>query len=234
MSKPLIVIPARGGSKGIPKKNIKILGDRPLIIHTLEAARNVFDDNSIIVSTDDVAIKNCVEKSGLSVPFLRPTDLASDTAGTYEVLLHALDFARKHSFEPDIIVLLQPTSPFRTKNHIVEAMEIYNAEKDIDMVVSVTETKANPYYVLFEDNEAGFLEPSKELSFIRRQDCPKVWQYTGAIYIINVASLERSGLSSFKKVKKYVMDEESSHDLDTPLDWMVAEAILIKNKTKHF
>jgi N-acylneuraminate cytidylyltransferase len=228
LKQPLIVIPGRSGSKGIPKKNIKILGDKPLIMHTVQAARNVFEDNSIIVSTDDMQIKNFVEKRGLAVPFLRPTDLASDTAGIYGVLLHALDFTRKHRFDPDIVVLLQPTSPFRTEKHIMEAMEIYSVEEDIDMVVSVAVTKANPYYVLFEDNDEGFLEHSKKGSFARRQDCPKVWQYTGAIYVINVTSLERSDLSRFKKVKKYVMDEESSHDLDTPLDWMLAEAILKK------
>lgn len=228
MTRPLIVIPARSGSKGIPRKNIKILGDKPLLMHTVQAARNVFEDNSIIVSTDDAQIKSCVEKSGLAVPFLRPNDLATDKSGIYGVLRHALDFTRKQRFDPSIIVLLQPTSPFRNEKHIEEAMEIYNAEEDIDMVVSVTETKANPYYVLFEDNDEGFLEHAKNGNFVRRQDCPKVWQYTGAIYVINVASLERSGLSSFKKVKKYIMDEESSHDLDTPLDWMLAEAILKK------
>lgn len=228
MKKPLVIIPARGGSKGIPKKNLKILGDKPLIVHTMDVARIVFADNEIIVSTDDGKIKDCVERSGLEVPFLRPDYLASDTAGMYGVLLHALDYTRKNRFDPDVVVFLQPTSPFRSAAHIREAMEIYKNEKDLDMVVSVLETKANPYYVLFEENNEGFLEHSKEGNFIRRQDCPKVWQYNGAIYVINPESLEKTNPLKFNKIKKYVMDEESSHDLDTPFDWMLAEAILKK------
>lgn len=225
MSNTLVVIPARGGSKGIPGKNHKMLGDKPLIYHTIDAAKQVFNDNQIIVSTDDLDIKECVEERGLNVPFLRPPHLATDSAGTYEVLLHALEYTRKNLFYPDNIVLLQPTSPFRSKIHIEEAFKIYLGEEDLDMVVSVVETKANPYFILFEENKKGFLEHSKKGSFNRRQDCPKVWEYNGAIYIINVTSLESSNLSNFKKIKKYVMDEESSIDLDTPMDWMLAETI---------
>ena len=116
--KPLIVIPARGGSKGVPRKNIKVLGDKPLIQYTIDAAKGVFDDEFICVSTDDFEIKSVVEQLGLKVPFLRPNELASDTAGTYEVLLHAISYYESKGYFPDTLILLQPTSPFRTSAHI--------------------------------------------------------------------------------------------------------------------
>ena len=222
--KPLIVIPARGGSKGVPRKNIKVLGDKPLIQYTIDAAKGVFDDEFICVSTDDFEIKSVVEQLGLKVPFLRPNELASDTAGTYEVLLHAISYYESKGYFPDTLILLQPTSPFRTSAHIKEALKLYH--ESIDMVVSVKETKANPYYILFEEDSNGYLKKTKEANFTRRQDCPKVWEYNGAIYIINVRALKASAISQFTKVCKFEMDETSSHDIDTLLDWRIAEIII--------
>ncbi|WP_396189262.1 cytidylyltransferase domain-containing protein [Flavobacterium sp.] len=222
--KPLIVIPARGGSKGVPRKNIKVLGDKPLIQYTIDAAKGVFDDEFICVSTDDFEIKSVVEQLGLKVPFLRPNELASDTAGTYEVLLHAISYYESKGYFPDTLILLQPTSPFRTSAHIKESLKLYH--ESIDMVVSVKETKANPYYILFEEDSNGYLKKTKEANFTRRQDCPKVWEYNGAIYIINVKALKASAISQFTKVCKFEMDETSSHDIDTLLDWRIAEIII--------
>lgn len=222
--KPLIVIPARGGSKGVPRKNIKVLGDKPLIQYTIDAAKGVFDDEFICVSTDDFEIKSVVEQLGLKVPFLRPNELASDRAGTYEVLLHAISYYESKGYFPDTLILLQPTSPFRTSAHIKEALKLYH--ESIDMVVSVKETKANPYYILFEEDRNGYLKKTKEANFTRRQDCPKVWEYNGAIYIINVKALKEKTISQFTKVCKFEMDETSSHDIDTLLDWKIAEIIL--------
>lgn len=225
----MIVIPARGGSKGIPGKNIRMLDGKPLIQYTVEAARKLVPDNQIIVSTDSPEIKEVVEELGLPVPFLRPAELATDTAGTYEVLLHALDFYEKEKATPDKIVLLQPTSPFRNEEHIKGASALF--ENTLDMVVSVKETAANPYYVLREENEEGFLVQSKKGNFKRRQDCPRVWEINGAIYVINPVSLRKMPIDRFSRVKKFEMDETSSHDLDTPLDWMVAETVLRHSRT---
>jgi len=171
--KPLVVIPARGGSKGVPGKNIKILGGKPLIQWTIEEARKVFPDELICVSTDDNEIKEIVEKAGLRVPFLRPGELATDTAGTYEVLIHAINFYEQKGYFPNVLILLQPTSPFRKAEHIKEALTLYS--NDIEMLVSVKETKVNPYFVIREEGENGFLIKSKESSITRRQDAPKVW-----------------------------------------------------------
>ncbi len=222
--KPLVVITARGGSKGVPGKNIKPLNGKPLIQYTIEAARGNFADEFICVSTDDLAIKETVESLGLHVPFIRPAHLASDTAGTYEVLLHALEFYESKNYYPDTLILLQPTSPFRTATHLKDALQRY--QPTMDMLVSVKETKANPYYILREENELGWLVKSKESNFIRRQDCPPVYEINGAIYIINVESLKQQRLDQFSKIKKFEMDEFSSHDIDTQFDWLLAETLV--------
>ncbi len=220
----IVVIPARGGSKGVPGKNIKELGGKPLIQYMIDAAREIFDDKKIIVSTDSEKIKTTVESLGLKVPFLRPEKLATDTSASQEVLLNALNFMESKGIYPETLILLQPTSPFRNATHIKEALELYN--NDLDMVVSVKETKSNPYYVLKEENSLGFLENSKKGDFTRRQDCPEVWELNGAIYIINVKSLKSRQISEFTKVKKYVMGEMASHDIDTEFDWLVAETLI--------
>ena len=220
----LVIIPARGGSKGVPGKNSKLLDGKPLIYYTIDAAREISDDHDICLSTDDPGIMGLAESYGLPVPFLRPDSLATDNVGTYEVLLHALEFYQNQGHKYEAIILLQPTSPIRKGHHIKEALSLYSS--DLDMVVSVKETDANPYYVLFEESENGFLEPSKKGNFARRQDCPKVWQYNGAIYIINTASLQHSRLHEFKRIRKYEMDKLTSHEIDDELDWLVAESIL--------
>ena len=207
--KPLVVIPARGGSKGLPGKNSKPLNGKPLILYTVEAAREVLPDEVICVSTDSEEIKTVVEQSGLKVPFLRPAELAQDQSGSHEVLLHAMGFYEDKGLDFDTVVLLQPTSPLRTALHIVEAINEYNPK--LDMLVSVSETDANPYYVLKEEDEEGYLVPSKKGGFIRRQDCPKVYQLNGAIYVIKRASLESKKMLAFTKVKKYLMDKFSKH-----------------------
>ena len=222
MKKLLVVIPARGGSKGVKGKNIKLLNGKPLIQYTIDAAREVFDDNLIYVSTDSEEIKDIAEKTGLKVPFIRPSKLATDKANSRDVLLHAIEYYKQVNHEiPEIIILLQPTSPFRKSKHIKEALKLYN--KDIDMVVSVKETEANPYFVLFEENEKGFLRKSKEGNYTRRQDCPKVWEYNGAIYIINTKSLKEKSINEFEKISKYEMDTLSSIDIDTKFDFLMAK-----------
>lgn len=224
----LVIIPARGGSKGIPGKNIKLLGGKPLIYYAIDVARAIVDDTHICVSTDDDQIIRVVEQYGLSVPFIRPTELETDTAGSYGVLLHALSFYESKGEHFDAVVLLQVTSPFRTVNHVREALNLYN--KDLDMVVSVKETDSNPYYLCFEEDTEGMLHISKgDGHYTRRQDCPPVYEYNGAIYIINPERMKAMPLNKFKKRVKYVMDREHSVDLDTMMDWMIAE-YMITNK----
>lgn len=224
----LALIPARGGSKGVPKKNIKPLLGKPLIHYTLETALETFPLERIQVSTDDPEIQAAAEASGVPVPELRPAHLATDTATTYEVLLHALDRCEREGVAIDAVVLLQPTSPFRQASQIREAMALFErrrAEGGVDMVVSAVETRANPYYVLFEEGPDGFLVPSKKSEVSRRQDAPKVWEYNGAIYVMDKEALRASPPSGFTRRVPMVMDEVTSFDIDTPLDWKIAEVI---------
>ncbi len=223
--KILVIIPARGGSKGIPHKNIKPLNGKPLIHYTIDEAREIVSDEDICVSTDDLEIIKCVEDYGLKVPFVRPEELATDTAGTYEVLLHALNFYEKQGRHYDVVMLLQNTSPFRKAEQIKEALKLYN--KDVDMVVSVKECPANPYYCVFEEDNNGFLHVCKgDGNIFRRQDAPKVYEYNGAIYIMNAETLKTTHMHKMQKRVKYVMDEMSSFDLDTMTDWNIAESII--------
>ncbi len=219
----LVIIPARGGSKGIPHKNIKPLNGKPLIHYTIDVARTVVTDDDICVSTDDPEIISVVENYGLKVPFVRPAELASDIAGTNEVLLHALSFyEEKLHRKYDVVILLQNTSPFRSSEQLQEAIKLYR--DDIDMVVSVKECPANPYYCVFEENEEGFLHVCKgDGNIFRRQDAPKVYEYNGAIYIMNASVLKTTHMHKMKRRVKYVMDDRSSFDLDTMWDWQMAE-----------
>ena len=227
--KTLYVIPARGGSKGIPHKNIKPLAGKPLIGYSIDVARQLAADDDICLTTDDPDIAATAESMGLNVPFLRPASLATDTCGTYEVLIHALDFYRDRGIDYDTLVLLQPTSPMRTADDVRAALALYSL--DIDMVVTVKEAASNPYYNCYETDNDGFLHISKgDGGYTRRQDAPKVWEYNGAVYVINVESLRRMPLSAFTRRRMSVMPAERSVDLDTPVDWLLAEKLIENSK----
>ena len=227
--KKLFLIPARGGSKGLRKKNILKLVDKPMINYTLEAVLPLLDkDDEICVSTDNKEIIDIVEKNGVKVPFIRPNYLASDTSTTEDVINHALKWYSNQNKFFEVVVLLQPTSPLRTSLHIKESLKLWS--EDIDMIVSVKETDANPYYILFEEDQNSFLKKSKEGSFTRRQDCPKVYEYNGAIYVISVESYKNKDFSAFDKVKKYLMTKESSIDVDDLIDFSLAELLIKKLK----
>lgn len=194
------------------------LKGKPLIYYTFEAARKTAGNDPICVSTDDDYVISFLEKSDYQVPFKRPADLATDTSRPEEVIQHAVAHYQENGFEIDTVIYLQPTSPLRTSEHIKEAIELFN--DDFDMLVSVKVTDANPYFVLYEENENGYLESSKDGGDIsRRQDAPVVYQVNGAIYIIRIASLEEyKRLKSFPKIGKYVMDSIHSVDIDDKND----------------
>jgi len=224
---PLYVIPARGGSRGIPHKNIRLLCGKPLIAYSIEAARGAgAPDSHILVSTDDAEIAGVVNKeTGLAVPFMRPDSLATDTAGSREVILHAMDRADEMGLQYDVVVLLQPTSPLRMACDITGALSYYR--EGVDMVVSVTEAPCNPYYDCFETAPDGTLHVSKGDGLItRRQDAPRAWVYNGAVYVINPMSIRNMPLGSFPVRVPFVMPRERSIDIDTPLDWKIAECLL--------
>lgn len=222
----LWLIPARGGSKGIPRKNVKPFCGRPLVCRAVDQAFACCRGNdTVFVSTDSEEIKDAALSCGDVVPFMRPDELASDKAGTYGVIIHALDEFARLGKQFEKVVLLQPTSPLRSVSDIENAMRLWTP--NVDMVVSVCEAKTNPYYNAFEADSEGFLHISKgDGNFTRRQDAPKVWEYNGAVYVISVPSLRRGPFASFKKIIPSPMDASRSVDLDTPADWLIAEALM--------
>lgn len=227
---PLYIIPARGGSKGIPRKNIKLLGGKPLIAYSIEAALAAgASPGNIILSTEDTEIAEVARGLGLDVPYMRPQALSTDTTGSREVIIDVMDWADSLSIYYDCIVLLQPTSPFRTAHDILACLDAYNP--GIDMAVTVTPAASNPYYNCFETDPAtGFLHISKGNGmYTRRQDAPQAWEFNGAVYVINPASIRMMPLGAFTRRIPVSMPRERSIDLDTPLDWLVAEAIASQN-----
>lgn len=230
--KPLFIIPARGGSKGIPGKNIKPLAGKPLIAYSVECARELTDDDRrIIVSTDSPEIASTVEALGLKVPFTRPDSLATDSAGSREVILHAMEYADSAAIDYDCVVLLQPTSPMRTAADVTACLDEYERRyPDIDMVVTVAEAATNPYYNCFESDADGFLRISKgDGTLTRRQNAPRAWEFNGAVYVINPDSIRRSPLGRMERRAGVEMPRERSVDLDTPLDWLIMETIMSSN-----
>ena len=222
--KTLVVIPARSGSKGLPDKNIKLLNGKPLIHYSIEVAQQIFNNEDICISTDSDKYIKIAEQTGLKVPFVRPETLSTDNATTQDVLLHCLDFYEQIDVFYDYILLLQPTSPFREKKHLEEILMSNN--EDCDMIVSVKETDSNPYYVSLEENEEGYLKKLMKGEFTRRQDCPKVYEYNGSMYLFSVKSLRNTLISSFKKIKKYEMHSKYSLDIDSKIDFRLAEVLL--------
>lgn len=226
---PLYIIPARGGSKGIPRKNIKELCGRPLIAYTVDAAIEALKTTggTILLSTDDAEIAATVRKLGLDVPYMRPAMLATDTAGSREVILDAMDWADANGIAYDCVVLLQPTSPFRTTDDILDCMAAFGP--DVDMAVTVTEAHDNPYYNIFETSSDGTLHISKgDGQYTRRQDVPKAWVYNGAVYVIRPESIRRMSMGAFPRRVPSVMPADRSVDLDNELDWLIAETIMAR------
>jgi N-acylneuraminate cytidylyltransferase len=174
------------------------------------------------VSTDSQQIINVCEQYGLHVPFVRPAHLATDTANSNDVLLHALHFYRQQGKDYRKLLLLQPTSPLRTVEEVKEALSLYR--DDLDMVVSVTKSHASA--VLCCDDETGYLQSVFNKKGVGRQLVPTYYEYNGAIYVMNVSSLEHKGMAHFTKRLKYVMPKAHSIDIDDIYDFLLIETIM--------
>jgi N-acylneuraminate cytidylyltransferase len=223
----LILIPARGGSKRLPKKNVTLLNGKPLIGYSIDFAKKICGEEDIIcVSSNDEEALKIARSYKIHVPFVRPDYLAMDATGTYEVIMHALEYYGAENF--DAVLLLQPTTPLRRVGDYQKMEALFRNE--IDMVVSVKISKENPYYSLFEENEDGTLRKSKEAHYTRIQDFPKVFAINGSMYLISVQSLIKSDIQGFKKIEKIEMSEEFSIDIDNIQDWIVAEYIMKENE----
>lgn len=233
----LILIPARGGSKGIPGKNRRLLGGKPLIARTIEQAlklrreakgeRRKHTIKRIIVSTDDEKIAAVAKKYGAEVPFMRPKSLAGDKTPMVDVVLHALKTLKREGENYDVVVLLQPTSPFRTAEDIEKCLKLFEIKK-YHSVVSLCEVKENPGWMLGVNNSNNKAVPLMKNVFFgvtRRQDLPKYYHENSAVYIIRVSSLQKFS-KKFKiygkSIGAYIMPTERSLDIDTGEDLKLA------------
>ena len=162
----LVIIPARGGSKGIPGKNIRPLAGKPLILYTVDLARQLFPDTHIILSTDSEQIAITARTAGLPVNYMRPPELATDNAPTRDALLHAMDWADTHGIPYKKICLLQPTSPLRTADDILRCIDRYTP--DIDMVTTVRPAATNPYYNCYETDFSTYPKATDASSGARK------------------------------------------------------------------
>ena len=223
--KSICFIGARGGSKGVLKKNTRLLNNKPLIAHTIESAlnSNIFDD--IIVSTEDTEIASIAKKYGAEVPFMRPKKLATDKAGMYEVILHGINNLRSLGYRFDILVNRDCTVPFIRDKDILGTINLLKRKK-CDAVYGVYRQHHNPYFNMMEINSRGFLEYSKKIKtkIKSRQTAPIVYQLNG-LFTINVNRLLEYKKWQMSKILPYEIPPETGFMIDTEFEFQVAEMI---------
>lgn len=222
------IIPARGGSKGVPRKNLRMLDGKPLLSYTIEAAQNARGLSRVMLSTEDEEIASAGRSLGVDVPFLRPADLALDTTPTLPVIQHALGYLASQGERYDAVCILQPTSPLRRSEDIDACIELL-VSSGADTVISVRPVPAeyNPHWVFFSD-ENGVLRLStgESIPISRRQDLPPCFHRDGSVYAIRCqVVLENCSLYG-STVAGYVMPAEHSVNIDTPQDFERAAEML--------
>lgn len=225
--KILAIIPARGGSKGIPSKNIIEIYGKPLIQYSIESANSSKYIDRTIISTDDLKIKEVAEQCGGDVPFLRPEELAQDTSKTIDCLVHGIEWLKNIGEEYDYLVLLQNTVPLRKGYHIDEAIEKL-IDSDERSLVSITEVEENPVLMRTLNEDGTVKNMLNVSSTIRRQDFPKFYRVDGAIYIQKLDEEFNLNTSLNDGKLAYIMKEEYSVDIDTYLDIKKIEYYLEK------
>lgn len=229
----LALLTARGGSKGVPRKNIREVGGKPLITWTIEAALKSAHDLRVLVSTDDVEIAAVSKASGAEVPFLRPDHLAVDTASSEAVVFHALDWLeRQANYRPDLILLLQPTSPLRTSQDIDDALQL-QMENDAEAVVSVTMNERPIQWLRKVDDEGILAHVVTTGHIARRQEAEQLYQLNGAIYLIKPDVLVREKTFYPPRTHAYIMPPERSLDIDTDFDLLLADFLLTDRQRKE-
>lgn len=218
------LIPARGGSKGIPGKNIKNFSGEPLIAHSIKTAQLISRIDRLILSTDDEKIAQVGREYNIEVPFIRPEILATDSADALSVFKHALEFVIGEGYHPDALLVLQPTSPLREAVDIEKAIDLFEGG-GFDQVISLTPVRQHPYWMK-RINEDNSIEPyiKEQGKPLRRQELPSLYIPNGAIYIYTTEFI----LNNLEnpKVGSIIMEEWKSLDIDTPLDFYLAEKVM--------
>ena len=229
------IIPARGGSKRLPRKNVMPLRGKPVISYTIEAAMEAESLSRVIVTTDDEEIADVARSQGVDIPFVRPASLADDFSTVGDVASHAVSWLAQHEgYEPDIAVVLQPSSPLRTVQHIDEAVALCT-DSGSDGCASVCEPDYHPYWMqVIVDGNLRLYEP-KGQEYQRKQDLPEVYRPNGAIYVYRPEVLARQAdhgrqglmcLTLQHDIKPYIMRREDSANIDTLSDFRMAEFFL--------
>jgi len=231
--KVVCVIPARGGSKGVPRKNIKLLAGKPLIAYTIEQALESKYIDRTIVSTEDDEIADISRQFAAEVPFMRPENLAGDHVATVYVLLHAINWLEeKELYSFDILALLHTTTPLRAVEDIDACIEMLKSTK-ADNVFTVTEAYRNPYFNMVEVDERGKVQLIKQGSFTSRQSAPKVYDMNSSIYVWWKERFKKSVKIFMDNSRIYIMPKQRSVDIDDDIDFKIAEMIMAE-KTKNY
>ncbi len=226
----LAIIPARGGSKGVPRKNIKMLGGKPLIAYTIQAAQNAKLLTQTILSSESDEIIQVAQDYGLEVPFKRPVYLATDESPTILTVLHALEYFSAKGISFDAVCLLQVTNPFRTSEFIDQAIEKFIHSK-ADSLISVLKVphEFNPHWVFEENDEGNLMISTGESEIItRRQDLPTAYYRDGSIYITKTEVLLNQKSLYGKSITYMEADVTRQVNIDTIEDWEKAEKMAVK------
>ncbi len=224
------LIPARGGSKGVPRKNIRELGGLPLIGHTIESARGTTRIDRIVVSTEDEEIASVARSLGAEVPFMRPESLARDETPMLPVLVHAIESVIAAGWSPDAVCLLQPTFPFRRPEDIDACIDALDARK-ADCVISVHRVphQFNPHWVYLERPDGSLrLSTGESQPIARRQDLPAAFHRSGAVYVSRTRTIMEQASLYGDRVVGYETASSGSCNIDTMEDWAEAEALFRK------
>lgn len=222
----LAVITARGGSKRLPGKNIRMLGGKPLITWSIDVVKGIREICDILVTTDDSEIAKVARDAGALVPWLRPDELSSDTATSADTCLHALDWYEAENGKVDGLLLLQPTSPFRSRDTVLKGIDLFRSHQ-YRPVVAISPALSHPMWCL--KLESGLMRPFMEGRGLqtRSQDLPPAYTVNGAFYLLKPDDLRKSKSFYGEDMVPLPMDKpEESIDIDTELDWKMAETIL--------
>lgn len=228
--KIVAIIPARGRSKSIPRKNIKGLGGKPLIAYPIELAKSISQIDKVVVSTDDEEIANISKKYGAEVPFMRPEKLSDDETPTLPVLQHCINYYYNKEEKYDIVVLLYPTCPFLKKEHILNAIKLLE-NSETNTVLSVEEDFGRFWKMNEKDKKYHVLHPEER---VNRQFYKPLYKENGAIYFSKTkVIMDMNKLVDEKNTKFIIMNQEELIDIDTPEDWKNAEK-KIKKEVMNF
>ncbi len=229
--KYIALICARANSKGVPRKNIKYLGGIPLIAWSIKTAKSIDCISKVIVSTDSLEIAKIAVEFGAEAPFIRPSELAEDDSSEWLVWRHALDYIESTNQRIDGLIVIPPTAPLRSAQDVINCIEEFQ-KGDIDIVITVSNSSRSPYYNMIKKNHQGFaslvIPPEKNIS--RRQDVPEVFDMTTVAYIVKPKFVRESSGIFDGRVRSVNIPPERAIDIDTMLDFEIAEFLHSKSK----